>query len=179
MTWLNPQLMPYQLSVPQGLGDQASFLNNQFSALGPCWALMKYTPGSDVVFQVVRAVRNNDAVFFGGDLIPGNNPVDIGDEVMDGYHEPDSPGYIHVVAGPGGNPRDDQYDAAVYNVGGGGTGQIFPVNIGELEVWWFNEFIVDAQVDRFRFVQENERVLAEGGAPARGRPLLLLVTMCN
>ena len=41
------------------------------------------------------------------------------------------------------------------------------------------EFIVDEQVDRFRFVQENERVLSEGGAPARGRPLLLGITKAS
>jgi hypothetical protein len=41
------------------------------------------------------------------------------------------------------------------------------------------EFIVDEQVDRFRFVQENERVLDEGGVPARGRPLLLGITKAS
>jgi DNA-directed RNA polymerase subunit beta' len=41
------------------------------------------------------------------------------------------------------------------------------------------EFIVDEQVDRFRFVDENERILAEGGAPARGRPLLLGITKAS
>jgi DNA-directed RNA polymerase subunit beta' len=41
------------------------------------------------------------------------------------------------------------------------------------------EFIVDEQVDRFRFVEENERVLSEGGAPARGRPLLLGITKAS
>ncbi len=41
------------------------------------------------------------------------------------------------------------------------------------------EFIVDEQVDRFRFVEENERVLAAGGAPARGRPLLLGITKAS
>jgi DNA-directed RNA polymerase subunit beta' len=41
------------------------------------------------------------------------------------------------------------------------------------------EFIVDEQVDRFRFVQENERVLEEGGVPARGRPLLLGITKAS
>jgi DNA-directed RNA polymerase subunit beta' len=41
------------------------------------------------------------------------------------------------------------------------------------------EFIVDEQVDRFRFVEENERVLAEGGSPARGRPLLLGITKAS
>ncbi len=41
------------------------------------------------------------------------------------------------------------------------------------------EFIVDEQMDRFRFVEENERVLAAGGAPARGRPLLLGITKAS
>jgi DNA-directed RNA polymerase subunit beta' len=41
------------------------------------------------------------------------------------------------------------------------------------------DFIVDEQVDRFRFVRENERVLEEGGAPARGRPLLLGITKAS
>jgi DNA-directed RNA polymerase subunit beta' len=41
------------------------------------------------------------------------------------------------------------------------------------------EFIVDEQVDRFRFVDENERVLGDGGAPARGRPLLLGITKAS
>ncbi|HEX5042071.1 MAG TPA: DNA-directed RNA polymerase subunit beta' [Candidatus Polarisedimenticolaceae bacterium] len=41
------------------------------------------------------------------------------------------------------------------------------------------EFIVDEQVDRFRFIEENERVLAAGGAPARGRPLLLGITKAS
>src|SRR3954471_7238879 len=35
------------------------------------------------------------------------------------------------------------------------------------------EFLVDEQVDKFRFLEENERVIAEGGRPAQGRPLLL------
>jgi DNA-directed RNA polymerase subunit beta' len=41
------------------------------------------------------------------------------------------------------------------------------------------DFIIDEQVDRFRFVRENERVLEEGGAPARGRPLLLGITKAS
>ncbi|MDH3785971.1 MAG: DNA-directed RNA polymerase subunit beta', partial [Acidobacteriota bacterium] len=41
------------------------------------------------------------------------------------------------------------------------------------------EFIVDEQVDRFRFVRENERVLEDGGVPARGRPLLLGITKAS
>ena len=35
------------------------------------------------------------------------------------------------------------------------------------------EFLIEEQVDRFRFMEENERVIAAGGRPATGRPLLL------
>ncbi len=41
------------------------------------------------------------------------------------------------------------------------------------------ELLVDEQVDRFRFAAENERVLAEGGQPATGRPLLLGITKAS
>src|SRR5882672_11879976 len=41
------------------------------------------------------------------------------------------------------------------------------------------EFIVDEQVDKFRFGSENERVLGEGGQPATGRPLLLGITKAS
>jgi DNA-directed RNA polymerase subunit beta' len=41
------------------------------------------------------------------------------------------------------------------------------------------EFIIDEHVDRFRFREENERVLAQGGEPATGRPLLLGITKAS
>ncbi|MCL4813423.1 MAG: DNA-directed RNA polymerase subunit beta', partial [Vicinamibacteraceae bacterium] len=41
------------------------------------------------------------------------------------------------------------------------------------------EFLVDDQVDRFRFLEENERVIQEGGQPAKGRPLLLGITRAS
>jgi DNA-directed RNA polymerase subunit beta' len=41
------------------------------------------------------------------------------------------------------------------------------------------EFIVDEQVDKFRFQQENMRVLDDGGEPATGRPLLLGITKAS
>ncbi len=40
-------------------------------------------------------------------------------------------------------------------------------------------FLLEQQVDRFRFNEENERVLAEGGRPAIGRPLLLGITKAS
>ena len=41
------------------------------------------------------------------------------------------------------------------------------------------EFLVDEQVDKFRFRLENERVVAEGGQPSTGRPLLLGITKAS
>jgi DNA-directed RNA polymerase subunit beta' len=41
------------------------------------------------------------------------------------------------------------------------------------------DFLVDEQVDRWRFQAENERVLAAGGQPAVGRPLLLGITKAS
>ena len=41
------------------------------------------------------------------------------------------------------------------------------------------EFLIDEQVDRFRFQDENDRVIAAGGQPAIGRPLLLGITKAS
>src|SRR5260221_2200721 len=41
------------------------------------------------------------------------------------------------------------------------------------------EFIVDEQVDRFRFNEENDRILNAGGKAAQGRPLLLGITKAS
>ncbi len=41
------------------------------------------------------------------------------------------------------------------------------------------EFLIDEQVDRWRFNEENDRVLAAGGTPAVGRPLLLGITKAS
>ncbi len=40
-------------------------------------------------------------------------------------------------------------------------------------------FLLEQQVDRFRFNEENERVLADGGRPSIGRPLLLGITKAS
>ena len=42
-----------------------------------------------------------------------------------------------------------------------------------------SEFLVDEQVDKFRFQEENERVLTLGLSPAKGRPLLLGITKAS
>ena len=41
------------------------------------------------------------------------------------------------------------------------------------------EFLLEEQVDKFRFYEENERVEAAGGVPAKGRPLLLGITKAS
>jgi DNA-directed RNA polymerase subunit beta' len=41
------------------------------------------------------------------------------------------------------------------------------------------EFLVDEQTDKFRFLEENERVIAANGRPAQGRPLLLGITKAS
>ncbi len=41
------------------------------------------------------------------------------------------------------------------------------------------EFLLEEQVDKFRFYEENERVETAGGAPAKGRPLLLGITKAS
>ncbi|MEM6455408.1 MAG: DNA-directed RNA polymerase subunit beta', partial [Acidobacteriota bacterium] len=40
-------------------------------------------------------------------------------------------------------------------------------------------FLIDEQVDRFRFLEENDRVIQAGGRPAIGRPLLLGITKAS
>ena len=41
------------------------------------------------------------------------------------------------------------------------------------------EFLVDEQVDKFRFMEENERVIGNGGHPAKAQPLLLGITKAS
>jgi DNA-directed RNA polymerase subunit beta' len=41
------------------------------------------------------------------------------------------------------------------------------------------EFLIEEQVDRFRFMEENERVIMSGGRPASGRPMLLGITKAS
>ena len=40
-------------------------------------------------------------------------------------------------------------------------------------------FLLEQQVDKFRFREENEKVIANGGRPATGRPLLLGITKAS
>src|SRR6202040_3799538 len=41
------------------------------------------------------------------------------------------------------------------------------------------KFLLEEQVDKFHFAEENDRVIKEGGRPATGRPLLLGITKAS
>jgi DNA-directed RNA polymerase subunit beta' len=41
------------------------------------------------------------------------------------------------------------------------------------------EFLIDEQVDKFRFLEENERVIGDSGRPATAQPLLLGITKAS
>lgn len=41
------------------------------------------------------------------------------------------------------------------------------------------DFLLEEQVDRFQYADENERVIANGGRPAQGEPLLLGITKAS
>jgi DNA-directed RNA polymerase subunit beta' len=41
------------------------------------------------------------------------------------------------------------------------------------------KFLIGSQVDKMAFAEENERVLATGGAPAVGKPILLGITKAS
>jgi DNA-directed RNA polymerase subunit beta' len=41
------------------------------------------------------------------------------------------------------------------------------------------QFLIDETVDKFRFAEENEKVVVRGGRPATGRPLLLGITKAS
>ena len=40
-------------------------------------------------------------------------------------------------------------------------------------------FLLEEQVDKFRFREENDRIISDGGRPATGRPLLLGITKAS
>src|SRR6201997_1064719 len=41
------------------------------------------------------------------------------------------------------------------------------------------QFLLEEQIDKFQFTEENDRVIREGGRPATGRPLLLGITKAS
>jgi len=129
------------------------------------WVLLKYGTGSEagkfwVGFEVVKCVDHEDKNYF--DLNPKN--WDIGKEIVDSYHEGYTspyflPGYIHIPVSDACN-NCDRYAPAIYDQINGGTGQIFAVNKGIMEIWWFNlSRIQDPEGSVWPDWPENMRVL--------------------
>jgi hypothetical protein len=124
----NVALMPFQEPTDHVGMAGAGTLTNRSAGL----SLLKYAPENRVSFQVVRTVLHNDVGVFNLAAIPWP----IGSEITDGYHAGPAPGFIYF-------PEGDVYDGAIYDGRAGDpleyrTGQIFGVNEGLLEVWWWN-----------------------------------------
>lgn len=159
-------VMPYTEFQSGFLVTKKPDANGAFETNGPGWALVRYMtgspPGKDgVSFTTVRSVFHDDTAFFPNLAL---NEWPIGTEVTDPYHEPHSyhqytreasgnltktagiPGYLYVKP----NSGENRYDWKAYDSNNGdgavlsedATGQIFPVNAGNFEVWWYNK---DAQ----------------------------------
>lgn len=88
---------------------------------GESWALLRYqTNSSDWVgFEVVKSIPRAS--------ILTTSSADIGTEITDSYHEGAGFAYIH-------EPQGDKYALDIHQE----TGQIFGVNVENLEVWWSN-----------------------------------------
>ena len=125
--------------------------NDTFRSFTNGWALLRYTPTNEVHFQVVHSVLHNDPSEFDLSL----HPAPIGTEILDPSHQGPQPGYIHVLDTQ--SPKENRYDWETYDGVPNDlppdaglwtsatdwdpawtTKQIFPVNVGQLEVWWSN-----------------------------------------
>ncbi len=145
-------------------------LNNAFATNGPGWSLLRYqtgTPlGSGLYFKAVRSAWHDNAAFFPNRTTPLNGNVGV--EITDSANHkpgqpyntyaqnsgqwqetPGTPGYVFVASNSGENRYDwkiydgnDGVDAVTVNPAA--TGQIIPVNTGDLEVWWYQH---DTQAD--------------------------------
>lgn len=145
-----PASLNAQLTFQES-GTGASLFNGggAFTTLGLGHSLLMYsfaTPtnpvGYRIAFNTVRSVSHQDATLFGG-LNPANEPI--GTEIFDSYHQTSTnalsarPGYVHVASDT--PVREDRFAYNIYT----NTGQIIPVNLGNLEVWWMNLDAYDTQ----------------------------------
>jgi hypothetical protein len=145
---IRPVLMDYQVQADGSSTKHANLGGRVFSATKPGLSLLRYELDHDqnsddwVGFQVVRTVYHDDTTYF--DLALKSWPI--GTEVKTNYHQAPWPGYIHL---PYNWPLWDRYAPELYgqtfltNAQGQAIsqpGQIFGVNVGNLEVWWYNQF---------------------------------------
>jgi len=155
-----PQDRLYPSIVTFNFGDDVNLYayydeaNGKFMTNGPGWVLLKYqtrknpvagTPGDKWIgFEVIRAVDHHDPLAVDYDEVTEEPAVTtwiVGAEIADPVNltptagKAPPPGYIYVSQG---KELNDRYDPFIYDASQSGTGQIFPVNKGTLEVWWYN-----------------------------------------
>ncbi|MBN2451703.1 MAG: hypothetical protein JXR77_15040, partial [Lentisphaeria bacterium] len=144
---LHPELMVHQEPVDPARG--AVLEGNVLDARGPGLFLLRYNMGTPagsggVLFQVVKSVVHDNTARHAGDapyFDLTRRQAHIGVELTDAVHDPSwpEPGYVHVCAyqeddPDAGETLNDRYAAGIY----ADSGQIIPVNVGLLEVWWTN-----------------------------------------
>lgn len=149
-------LMDYQEQADGSGTKHALIAGMDYTATKPGRATIRYSTrdrnGDDWVgFQVIETVWRDDAAF---DLTERQNPIGLeikGPEIAPGvrYHEAPWPAHLHVY-----DTNWDEYLPAVYGhdptmVRSVDTverekqfnrGQLFAVNRGKFEAWWFNRF---------------------------------------
>ncbi|OFV91197.1 MAG: DNA-directed RNA polymerase subunit beta', partial [Acidobacteria bacterium RBG_16_68_9] len=116
-------------------------------------------------------VQENDRVRAGEPLMDGpSNPHDIlsvlGEKALHGYLVNE---IQEVYRLQGVNINDKHIEVIVRQM----------MRWVKIEDVGDTEFLIDEQVDRFRFMEENERIIAASGRPAQGRPLLLGITKAS
>ncbi|MEE3105242.1 MAG: DNA-directed RNA polymerase subunit beta', partial [Acidobacteriota bacterium] len=116
-------------------------------------------------------VQENDRVRAGEALMDGpSNPHDIlsvlGEKALQGYLVNE---IQEVYRLQGVNIHDKHIEVVVRQM----------MRWVRIEEVGDTEFLIDEQVDRIRFMEENERVMQDSGRPATGRPLLLGITKAS
>jgi len=116
-------------------------------------------------------VQENDRVRAGEALMDGpSNPHDIlsvlGEKALQGYLVNE---IQEVYRLQGVNINDKHIEVVVRQM----------MRWVRIEEVGDTEFLIDEQVDRIRFMEENERVMQDSGRPATGRPLLLGITKAS
>ena len=154
---LSSELMDFQVQDDGSATKHASIINNEYGATKPGKAIIKYSVPSDrnsndwIGFHVIQSVWRDDPSF---NLTQIESKIGLeikGPERAPGesHHQAPWPGHLHVYGDYG-----DEYHPAIYghdptkvrslNItereAQFNKGQIFPVNVGKFEVWWYNKF---------------------------------------
>lgn len=103
---------------------------NQFATATTGYSVINYQTGSPTgnttLFQVVNSVEHDDP------LVHSSESWDIGNHLSDPAHDPScNAGYLY---------SGNNYDPTAYTRGNL-TGRVFPVNRGDIEMWWYKKTI--------------------------------------